>query len=72
MYFLYVLASFYLLLKYSRQPLHNGVSNWQWNVLILAKLFEVKNDIPIINDIFNLYNLCQFCNSIVCNISIII
>ena len=52
MYFLYVLASFYLLLKYSRQPLHNGASNWQWNVLILAKLFEVKNDIPIMNDIF--------------------
>ena len=52
MYFLYVLASFYHLLKYTRQPLHNGVSNWQWNVLILAKLFKLKDDVQFINDIF--------------------
>ena len=60
MYLLHVLASLHYLIKYTRQPLQNRAGNWQWGVLMLAKMLKVKNDMQFINNLLLVVGLNCF------------
>ena len=52
MYIIFSLASLLYIIKYTKEPIHNDLTDRQWLLIILSKLLKERRENDFINNMF--------------------